>query len=93
VAVTVHAAVCYFWSGRIVLALHAMEWEAEVVGTWAAAKALSVDSWGLVLLIPFMVSTPSYENFGCSFGNHFFFRKFMAARQYSSTKHYKKYAH
>jgi hypothetical protein len=38
---------------------------------WAAAKALSVDSRGLVLLIPFMVSMTSYENFGCSFGNHF----------------------
>jgi hypothetical protein len=50
-----------------------MEWEAEVVGTWTAAKALFVDSWGLVLLIPFMVSMPSYENFGCSFGNYFSF--------------------
>jgi hypothetical protein len=28
----------------MVSALHAMEWEAEVVGMWAAAKALPMDS-------------------------------------------------
>jgi hypothetical protein len=80
-----HAAMCCLWSGRMVSVLRAMKWEAEVVGTWAAAKAMPVDSRGLVLLIPFMVSTTPSENFGCSFGNHLF-RKFMAARQYSSTK-------
>jgi hypothetical protein len=55
----------------MVSTLHAMEWEAELVGTWAAAKALPVDSRGLVLLIPFMISTTPSEKFGCSFGNHF----------------------
>jgi hypothetical protein len=32
----------------MVSALRAMEWEAEVVGTWAVAKALPVDSRKIV---------------------------------------------
>jgi hypothetical protein len=55
----------------MVSALHAMEWEAEVVGMWAAAKALPMDSRSFVFLIHFMVSTTPSENFGCSFGIQF----------------------